>query len=83
MTGYDAMVQYPFGHGLSYTTFQWSVDSFKIIENGEEKDVNATNNKITKDSKIELSLSCTNTGNVAGKDVIQLYYTAPYYQEIE
>ena len=83
LTGYDAMVQYPFGHGLSYTTFEWSVDSFKIIENGEEKDVNATNNKITKDSKIELSLSCTNTGNVAGKDVIQLYYTAPYYQEIE
>ena len=83
LTGYDAMVQYPFGHGLSYTTFEWSVDSFKIIENGEEKDVNATNNKITKDSKIELSLSCTNTGSVAGKDVIQLYYTAPYYQEIE
>ena len=83
LTGYDAMVQYPFGHGLSYTTFEWSVDSFKIIENGEEKDVNATSNKITKDSKIELSLSCTNTGSVAGKDVIQLYYTAPYYQEIE
>ena len=83
LTGYDAMVQYPFGHGLSYTTFEWSVDSFKIIENGEAKDVNATSNKITKDSKIELSLSCTNTGSVAGKDVIQLYYTAPYYQEIE
>lgn len=83
LTGYDAMVQYPFGHGLSYTTFEWNVDSFKIIENGEEKDVNATSNKITKDSKIELSLSCTNTGSVAGKDVIQLYYTAPYYQEIE
>jgi beta-glucosidase len=83
LKGYEATVQYPFGHGLSYTSFEWNVDSFKIINNEENKDVNATDNKITKDSKIELSLSCTNTGEYSGKDVIQLYYSAPYYQEIE
>ena len=84
VTGYDAVVQFPFGHGLSYTTFEWTVDSFKIIDGEEIKDVNSTNNIITKKSKIELNLSCTNTGSVAGKDVIQLYYSAPYYEgEIE
>lgn len=66
--GYEAMVQYPFGYGLSYTTFKW-----KLI-NSSIKDA-AT---IDKDAKIELTFSCTNTGDVAGKDVMEIFYTAPY-----
>lgn len=58
---YDAAVQYPFGYGLSYTTFKQEITSMK--ENGD---------------KIEVNVKVTNTGDVAGKDVAQVYYTAPY-----
>lgn len=66
--GYEAMVQYPFGYGLSYTAFKWKLTNSSI------KDA-AT---IDKDAKIELTFSCTNTGDVAGKDVMEIFYTAPY-----
>ena len=66
--GYEAIVQYPFGYGLSYTTFKWKLTNSSI------KDA-AT---IDKDTKIELTFSCTNTGDVAGKDVMEIFYTAPY-----
>ncbi len=66
--GYESMVQYPFGYGLSYTTFKWKLTNSSI------KDA-AT---IDKDAKIQLTFSCTNTGDVAGKDVMEIFYTAPY-----
>ncbi|WP_193438156.1 fibronectin type III-like domain-contianing protein, partial [Streptococcus suis] len=56
-----ATVQYPFGYGLSYTTFDQEITSMK--ENGD---------------KIEVNVKVTNTGDVAGKEVAQVYYTAPY-----
>lgn len=64
---YNAAVQYPFGYGLSYTTFSQEIvggtgSGSSIFANGE----------------ITLEVKVTNTGNVAGKDVVQLYYTAPY-----
>lgn len=65
--GYEAMVQYPFGYGLSYTAFKWKLTNSSI------KDA-ATIDKDT----IELTFSCTNTGDVAGKDVMEIFYTAPY-----
>lgn len=55
-------VSYEFGHGLSYTTF--SIDNL-IAGRGES------------DSLIELTCDVTNTGLVAGKEVVQLYITAP------
>lgn len=58
---YHAAVQYPFGYGLSYTTFAQEITGFR-----EENGV------------ISLDVTVTNTGNVPGKDVVQLYYTAPY-----
>lgn len=67
-TGYDAVVQYPFGHGLSYTTFDWEIESVSLPD-GEE---------LTKETEIELKVKVTNSGNKEGKDVVQLYYTAPY-----
>ena len=60
---YDEAVVYPFGYGLSYTTFDWQV---------EKKDLGAVDGDITLDVKV------TNTGDVAGKDTVQMYYTAPY-----
>lgn len=58
---YDSVVQYPFGYGLSYTTF-----SQKITEFTKSEDT------------IDISVSVTNTGNVAGKDVVEIYYNPPY-----
>ncbi|MDY0294543.1 MAG: glycoside hydrolase family 3 C-terminal domain-containing protein [Acholeplasmataceae bacterium] len=67
-TWYENHVVFPFGYGLSYTTFSWDVESVKPLEN----------RNLTKNGSIEIEVEITNTGNVAGKDVIQLYYTAPY-----
>ena len=60
---YDEEVQYSFGHGLSYTTFDKSIAEFKVDE---------------KEQKVEVTVEVKNTGEVAGKDVIQLYTNAPY-----
>lgn len=58
---YDAMVQYPFGYGLSYTTF--------TQEMGEMTEA---------DGVISFDVTVTNTGDVAGKDVVEVYYNPPY-----
>ena len=62
--GYEGVVQYPFGFGLSYSDFDWRVSE--------------TSNTITKDGELIVKVNVTNNGTVAGKDVVQLYYTAPY-----
>ena len=67
---YDEHVTYTFGSGLSYTTFDWAV-----------KPVVAADSVITKDTELAFEVTVTNTGDVAGKDVVQLYYTAPYGEE--
>ena len=54
-------VCYPFGYGLSYTTFEQKISDL-TNENGQ----------------ITVTVQVTNTGATAGKDVVQLYYTAPY-----
>ena len=70
---YSENVVYPFGYGLSYTTFDWDVEY--SLNEGE---------KITADDTITVTVKVTNTGDYAGKDTVQLYYTAPYYDgEIE
>lgn len=58
---YDSEVCYPFGYGLSYTTFDWS--GFATSWSG--KTCTAT-------------VTVTNTGDVAGKDVVELYAQSPY-----
>nr|WP_255633385.1 glycoside hydrolase family 3 C-terminal domain-containing protein [Demequina sp. TTPB684] len=60
---YDNAVVYPFGYGLSYTDFEWE------IVGTEAGDV---------DGSVEVDVKVTNTGAVAGKDVVELYYSAPY-----
>lgn len=65
---YDEEVVYPFGYGLSYTTF-----AQEVIPNSLKWD----NKNISVDVKV------TNTGSVEGKEVVQLYYSAPYTGKIE
>lgn len=60
---YANEVVYPFGYGLSYTEFEQTLDSVEILGTKETATVTVT----TK-----------NTGDVAGKAVIQLYASAPY-----
>lgn len=67
-SGYDAVVQYPFGSGLSYTKFDWTIESTSL-PNGST---------LTKDSEIEINVRVTNKGERAGKDVVELYLTPPY-----
>ncbi len=56
-------VQYPFGFGLSYTSFEWDVQDFSADED-----------------EITVEVEVTNTGDTAGKDVVQVYFSAPYYE---
>lgn len=69
LTGYDAVVQYPFGFGLSYTEFEW-----EIVETSLEPDSYIT----AETGDITVKVRVTNVGDVPGKDVVQLYYTPPY-----
>ena len=74
---YDT-VSYPFGYGLSYTTFAYS--DFKVERINQSIDMD--------DSIYEISVKVTNTGNVAAKEAVQVYLQKPYtehdkYAEIE
>ena len=58
---YADEVQYPFGYGLSYTSFEQTLDSVNVSEN-----------------EITAKVTVKNTGDVAGKSVVQLYAQTPY-----
>ena len=67
--GYDALllpVSYPFGHGLSYTNFEYADLTTTLTGNAE-------------DDTLAVAVTCTvtNTGQRAGKEVVQLYVTDP------
>ena len=58
---YDKEVVYPFGYGLSYTTFTKEMSG--ITSDG---------------TNLNFSVTVTNTGAVAGKDVVEIYSNPPY-----
>ena len=60
---YDSVVQYPFGYGLSYTSFAVTPPSVTYNEETQSYDV---------------SVAVANTGTVPGKEVVQVYMQAPY-----
>ena len=62
-TAFQGAVTYPFGYGLSYTSFEQRITDFS--DDGEE---------------IIVTVEVKNTGGVDGKEVVQLYYSAPYTQ---
>ncbi len=64
---FDKSVSYPFGYGLSYTTFGY---------NGAAVSDNTLNSKGAKGS-VTLTATVANTGSVAGKEVAQVYISAP------
>ena len=66
--GYDGVVQYPFGYGLSYTDFSWEVVGLGISNNQE----------LNKNDEISVTVRVTNTGICEGRDVVELYFTPPY-----
>ncbi len=63
---YEEIVTMPFGGGLSYTTFEW-----EIVEYDVKLEAHGTNT---------VRVKVTNTGDWAGKDTVQLYIHAPYYE---
>ena len=71
--GYEGVVQYPFGYGLSYSSFDWEISSLKVLNDGKLTD-------LQKDDTIEVVVDITNTGNYPGKDVAELYVEKPYYE---
>lgn len=56
---------FPFGHGLSYSTFKYS-------------DLHLTPQKASEGESIEISLKLENTSNTAGEEVVQLYINDEY-----
>ena len=62
--GYEEVVSFPFGYGLSYTTFEQSVKSSDV--------------KLEAHGENSITVSVKNTGKVAGKSVVQVYMEAPY-----
>ena len=57
-------VAFPFGHGLSYTSFAWTDADAGALADGS-------------DGLVEVSLTVTNTGERAGTEVVQLYLRDP------
>jgi beta-glucosidase len=55
---------YPFGYGLSYTTFEYS-------------DIRLSKTQLKGDEKLTAIVTLTNTGKVAGEEVVQLYIQDP------
>ena len=74
--GYDGVVQYPFGYGMSYNEggFTWTIEG----ENGGTAITPAPGGAFTATDTVSITVRVENTGDVAGKDVVQVYVTPPY-----
>ncbi len=66
-TWYKDNVVYPFGYGMSYSDFEWTVNPVTPVDT-----------PLAEDGRIEIEVTVKNNGPYDGKDVVQFYYTAPY-----
>ena len=66
---YDNNVVYPFGYGLSYTTFSQTI---------KETNIEAASSWDTETTGLSITVTVTNTGDRAGKEVVEVYAHAPY-----
>ena len=69
---YDENVVYPFGYGLSYATFDWTIVNDGTTAEGTTLD-KSTNNTINVKVKVK-----NTSATYSGKDVVQLYFSTPY-----
>lgn len=67
-TGYEGVVQFPFGYGLSYTDFSWTVGDIELAPGSELDGV----------SKFKLPVTVKNEGSHRGRDVVEVYLNPPY-----
>ncbi len=65
---YDSEVVYPFGYGLSYTKFDWTLTNKAELENIV----------LERDTSLSFKINVENSGTHAGRDVVQVYVTLPY-----
>lgn len=89
---WEKNVTYAFGYGLSYTTFSLNIDSEKLYVEGNDgkvSDFSLTESNLTElfassegspaqVKTLYVPVTVTNTGDVAGKEVVEIYVTAPY-----
>lgn len=65
---YDTEVVYPFGYGLSYSQFSWTLDNAEDLEDAV----------MGRDTELTFRVTVRNDGDVPARDVVQLYVTPPY-----
>ena len=71
--GYEDVVQYPFGYGLSYTDFDWEIESVSP----------APGSTINDETEIKITVKVKNVGDYKGADVVQVYFGGEYKGGIE
>lgn len=65
---YDKEVVYPFGYGLSYTDFQWTLENADTF----------AGKPLEKDEPVTFRVNVMNNGTWPARDVVELYVTPPY-----
>lgn len=68
VSSYEQVVQFPFGYGLSYSSFSWEVESVSP----------QSGSALSASDRITVRVKVTNTGDTTARDVVQLYFSAPY-----
>lgn len=77
--GYEGIVQYPFGFGLSYGEFTWEYLGIEAKDK-EGNVLDLSKDNFDGSTKFIIKVKVTNISDYPAKDVVQLYFNPPYYQ---